>query len=75
MRAAPVELVVSLAEPAREPARALAESCGAAFEDWPVADPTREQGSREARLEAYRAARDAVAARIATYASAAGGES
>ncbi|PWE17852.1 phosphotyrosine protein phosphatase [Marinicauda salina] len=74
-RAAPVELVVSLAEAAREPARAFAEACGAAFEDWPVADPTQETGPREARLAAYRDARDAVAARIAAYASAAPGES
>jgi len=57
--------VISVAVEADAQARALADRCGVPFEAWPVDDPTLEQGGREARLDAYRAARDAIQARIA----------
>ena len=63
----PVELVVCLAEEAGPDAAAFAERRDAEFQFWPVADPTTAPGGRETRLEAYRAAREAIDALIARY--------
>jgi len=63
----PVELVVCLAEEAGPDAAAFAERRDADYALWPVADPTTAPGGREARLEAYRAARDAIDAHIERY--------
>ncbi|MCC5996836.1 MAG: low molecular weight phosphatase family protein [Oceanicaulis sp.] len=64
---APVELVVCLAHEAERAAADFAGRRGAAYEFWPVADPARIEGVRERRLDAYRAARDAIAGRIETW--------
>ncbi|KAA5805483.1 low molecular weight phosphatase family protein [Alkalicaulis satelles] len=64
---APVELVVCLAPEAAEAASAFAERRGAAYEFWPVADPARVEGVRQARLDAYRATRDLIAERVARW--------
>jgi protein-tyrosine-phosphatase len=63
----PVELVVCLAEEVSDEAAGFAERRDADYELWPVKDPTTVSGGRESRLEAYRAARDAIEARIARY--------
>lgn len=60
----PVELVVCLAHEADAAASAFAERRGAAYEFWPITDPARIEGQRERRLDAYRAARDAIARRV-----------
>lgn len=57
--------VICLAAEAHEAAAALAKRCSAGLEDWHLADPVAHEGSREARLEAYRAVREALKARIA----------
>lgn len=62
--AGPDTLVVCLAPEADEAARALAESANARVEHWHFADPAEIEGSREARLDAYRAIRDALKSRI-----------
>src|SRR6185312_7434715 len=58
------DLVVALTPEAY--ARALASTHAAAvdIEYWPTPDPTDATGDREARLEAYRATRDALRAHI-----------
>lgn len=63
----PVELVVCLASEADAAACAFAERRGAAYEFWPIGDPARVEGQREQRLDAYRSARDAIAARVAQW--------
>jgi arsenate reductase (thioredoxin) len=63
----PVELVVCLAAEADAAACAFAERRGAAYEFWPIGDPARVEGQREQRLDAYRSARDAIAARVAQW--------
>ena len=63
----PVELVVCLSEQADLPASAFAEARGADYQLWPIADPAEAGGTREARLDAYRAARDAIAARVSEW--------
>jgi protein-tyrosine-phosphatase len=59
------DLVVSLTPEAQHRAVELARSRAADIEYWPTFDPTLIDGSREARLEAYRAVRDTLARRIA----------
>ncbi|HXA40294.1 MAG TPA: low molecular weight phosphatase family protein [Phenylobacterium sp.] len=59
------DLVVSLTPEAHHRAVELARSRAADIEYWPTHDPTLAEGSREARLEAYRQVRDALARRIA----------
>ena len=43
----------------------LTRGRAAEIEYWPTFDPTQSEGSREARLAAYREVRDALARRIA----------
>ena len=59
------DLVISLTPEAQHRAVELARSRAADIEYWPTADPTLIDGSREARLEAYRAVRDTLERRIA----------
>lgn len=58
------DLVVSLTPEAHHRAVELARSRAADIEYWPTHDPTLTEGSREARLEAYRQVRDTLARRI-----------
>jgi protein-tyrosine-phosphatase len=59
------DLVVSLTPEAQHRAVELARGRAADIEYWPTFDPTLTDGSREARLEAYREVRDGLARRIA----------
>ena len=59
------DLVVSLTPEAQHRAVELARARAADIEYWPTFDPTLVEGSREARLTAYREVRDALAQRIA----------
>jgi len=59
------DLVVSLTPEAQHRAVELTRGRAAEIEYWPTFDPTLTDGSREARIAAYREVRDALAARIA----------
>ena len=59
------DLVVSLTPEAQHHAVELARGRAADIEYWPTIDPALTDGSREARLAAYREVRDALARRIA----------
>ena len=59
------DLVISLTPQAQHRAMELARARAADIEYWPTSDPTLTEGSREARLAAYRQVRDALAQRIA----------
>jgi protein-tyrosine-phosphatase len=59
------DLVISLTPQAQERAEELARGRAVEVEYWPTPDPTQSEGSREARLGAYREVRDLLAARIA----------
>lgn len=59
------DLVISFTPEAQDRAAELARGRAAETEFWPVPDPTVVEGSREARLEAYREVRDALAQRLA----------
>jgi protein-tyrosine-phosphatase len=58
------DLIVTLAPEAHHRALELTRTSGADVEYWPTADPTAVEGNREQRLEAYRAVRDQLLARI-----------
>lgn len=58
------DLIVTLSPEAHHTALALTHRIKAAVEYWPTADPTATEGHREQRLDAYRAVRDQLAARI-----------
>ena len=58
------DLVVSLTPEAQHRAVELARHRAVEIEYWPTHDPTLTMGSREAVMEAYREARDGLAARI-----------
>jgi protein-tyrosine-phosphatase len=59
------DLVVSLTPEAQHRAVELARARAADIEYWPTFDPTLIDGSREARLAAYREVRDGLSLRIA----------
>ncbi|WP_374471569.1 low molecular weight phosphatase family protein [Phenylobacterium sp.] len=59
------DLVISLTPEAQHRAVELTRGRAVEIEYWPIFDPTLSEGSREARLAAYREVRDALAARIA----------
>jgi len=59
------DLVISLTPEAQHRSVELARGRAADIEYWPIQDPTLTEGSREARLTAYREVRDALARRIA----------
>jgi protein-tyrosine-phosphatase len=58
------DLVISLTPEAQHRAVELTRGRAAEIEYWPTFDPTLVEGSREARLAAYRDVRDSLAARI-----------
>lgn len=58
------DLIVTLSPPAHHKALELTRTNAAEVEYWPTADPTVIEGSREQRLDAYRAVRDELMARI-----------
>jgi len=59
------DLVISLTPEAQHRAVEMTRGRAAEIEYWPTFDPTLSEGSREARLAAYREVRDDLAARIA----------
>ena len=58
------DLIVTLSPPAHHKALELTRTNAAEVEYWPTIDPTSVEGSREQRLEAYRAVRDELMAHI-----------
>ena len=58
------DLVISLTPEAQHRAVELTRGRAAEIEYWPIHDPTLTEGSRQARLEAYRMVRDSLAQRI-----------
>ena len=58
------DLIVSLSPPAHHKALELTRTLAADVEYWPTVDPTGIEGSREQRLDAYRAVRDQLMAQI-----------
>jgi protein-tyrosine-phosphatase len=59
------DLIVSLTPEAQHRAVELTRGRAAEIEYWPTLDPTLSEGSRDARLAAYRDVRDALAMKIA----------
>src|SRR5579872_5322583 len=59
------DLIITLAPEAHHKALELTRTIAAEVEYWPTPDPTGTEGSREQRLDAYRAVRDHLAKRIA----------
>ncbi len=58
------DLIISLSPEAHHKALELTRTLAADVEYWPTPDPTPTEGSREQRLEAYRAVRDQLSRRI-----------
>lgn len=58
------DLIISLSPEAQHKAVDLTRWLDCAVEYWPTFDPSLEQGSREQRLDAYRAVRDQLFSRI-----------
>ena len=58
------DLIVTLAPEAHHRALELTHRLAVSIEYWPTADPTAMEGNREQRLDAYRAVRDQLIARI-----------
>lgn len=58
------DLIVTLSPPAHHKALELTRTLASDVEYWPTVDPTGVEGSREQRLDAYRAVRDQLLAHI-----------
>src|SRR6185437_7278915 len=58
------DLIVTLSPPAHHKALELTRTLAADVEYWPTVDPTGIEGSREQKLDAYRAVRDELMRRI-----------
>ena len=58
------DLIVTLSPEAQHRALEVTRTLAADVEYWPTADPTAVEGSREQRLDAYRAVRDQLSRRI-----------
>jgi protein-tyrosine-phosphatase len=58
------DLAITLSPEAHHRALELTRTLSIDVEYWPTPDPTREVGSRERRLEAYRAVRDGLQERV-----------
>ncbi len=58
------DLIVSLSPEAQHRAVEMTRSMACEVEFWPTLDPTIVEGSREARLDAYRQVRDGLLARL-----------
>ena len=67
------DLIVTLSPEAHHKALALTHRLAAEVEYWPTADPTLASGNREQILDAYRAVRDRLFAKIKTRFGFAGG--
>ncbi|MGF7163129.1 protein-tyrosine-phosphatase [Rhodoligotrophos appendicifer] len=59
-----IDVIVSLTPEAHHQALEMTRSLPLDAEYWPTQDPTLTEGSREARLEAYRSVRDGLMAKI-----------
>ena len=59
------DLIITLSPEAHHKAMELTRAMAVEVEYWPTFDPTAVEGSREQRLEAYRAVRDELEAHIA----------
>ena len=68
------DLVITLSPEAHHKAMELTRTMAVDVEYWPTFDPTAVEGSREQRLDAYRAVRDELEARIARRFAVARGE-
>lgn len=60
------DLIVTLSPEAHHAGLELTRTNAVEVEYWPTPDPTLSQGSREQRLDAYRAVRDGLTQRIRT---------
>ncbi len=58
------DVIITLSPEAHHQAMELTRTLAVDVEYWPTADPTAAQGTREQRLDAYRAVRDGLAQRI-----------
>jgi protein-tyrosine-phosphatase len=58
------DLVITLSPEAQHKAMELTRTAATLVEYWPTMDPTAVEGSREQRLTAYRAVRDALMERL-----------
>jgi protein-tyrosine-phosphatase len=58
------DLVITLSPEAQHKAMELTRTAATTVEYWPTLDPTAVEGSREQRLAAYRAVRDALSERL-----------
>ena len=58
------DLIITMAPEAHHKALELTRTVAADVEYWPTPDPTDVEGNREQRLDAYRAVRDMLAAKI-----------
>ncbi|MFT0892905.1 low molecular weight phosphatase family protein [Pseudochelatococcus sp. G4_1912] len=58
------DLIISLSPEAHHRAMELTRTMAVEVEYWPTVDPTAVHGSREQRLEAYRAVRESLVKRI-----------
>jgi protein-tyrosine-phosphatase len=58
------DVIVTLSPEAHHTALALTHRIPASVEYWPTGDPSATEGNREQRLDAYRAVRDHLMARI-----------
>jgi protein-tyrosine-phosphatase len=58
------DLVISLSPEAQHRAVELTRTSSCALEFWPLLDPSLAEGTRDARLDAYRALRDDLLARL-----------
>jgi protein-tyrosine-phosphatase len=60
------DLIVTLSPEAHHRALEFTRSASTDVEYWPIPDPSAVEGSREARLDAYRRTRDLILARLKT---------
>ena len=58
------DLIVTLSPEAHHSALEFTRSAATDVEYWPIPDPSAVEGSREARLDAYRRTRDMILARL-----------
>jgi len=58
------DLIITLSPEAHHKALELTRTLAVEVEYWPTADPTAVEGNREQRLDAYRALRDHLVAKI-----------
>jgi protein-tyrosine-phosphatase len=59
------DLIITLSPEAEKHAKEMSKTMSIAVEHWPTPDPSREQGSREQILDAYRGVRDGLKKKIA----------